>query len=234
MTEVDFKTRSFENTVSKKGHSIPTSWTFIQNFHHTPTNTTYPLLLFFYIQVLCLLLTASFSFSGSSLSWLFWLLTLNSCLNPWIYMLFNPELLKILMFCRRRWVIVQENDGRYKCYTNRNFGNSKRRPEIASNQKLVKSVFQNLRSINFSSTRFQKHQGEDENEEGIAGSDQQARDHSDHLEIRRLVWRQRHRDLFPTQQRRRKQRVQDESLLEFQLVTQVPQSQRDGCSNRKR
>ena len=31
-----------------------------------------------------------------SLNWLFWLFTLNSCLNPWIYMAFNPELVYTL------------------------------------------------------------------------------------------------------------------------------------------
>ncbi len=28
--------------------------------------------------------------------WIFWLYTLNSCLNPWIYMAFNPELVNTL------------------------------------------------------------------------------------------------------------------------------------------
>jgi hypothetical protein len=31
------------------------------------------------------------------INWLFWLLTLNSCLNPWIYMAFNRELVHTLI-----------------------------------------------------------------------------------------------------------------------------------------
>ena len=30
------------------------------------------------------------------MKWIFWLFTLNSCLNPWIYMAFNPELVNTL------------------------------------------------------------------------------------------------------------------------------------------
>ena len=31
-------------------------------------------------------------FSGNAMVWLFWLLTLNSLVNPWIYLAFNSEL----------------------------------------------------------------------------------------------------------------------------------------------
>ncbi len=34
--------------------------------------------------------------------WLFWLFTLNSCLNPWIYLAFNPELVQNLFGRGRR------------------------------------------------------------------------------------------------------------------------------------
>ena len=36
----------------------------------------------------------------ASFNWLFWLYTLNSCLNPWIYMAFNPELITTLFGTR--------------------------------------------------------------------------------------------------------------------------------------
>lgn len=42
-----------------------------------------------------------FEIAVKSMTWLFCMLTLNSCLNPWIYMAFNPELIHIL-FGRRR------------------------------------------------------------------------------------------------------------------------------------
>lgn len=35
-------------------------------------------------------------FSVQSISWLFWLLTLNSVVNPWIYMFFNANLVQAL------------------------------------------------------------------------------------------------------------------------------------------
>jgi hypothetical protein len=37
--------------------------------------------------------------------WLFWLLTLNSVVNPWIYMMFNANLVESLchLFCRANW-----------------------------------------------------------------------------------------------------------------------------------
>ena len=44
--------------------------------------------------------TVSLFFFAEYTMWLNWLFTLNSCLNPWIYMFFNPELIHNL--CGRR------------------------------------------------------------------------------------------------------------------------------------
>ncbi len=43
-----------------------------------------------------------FVLAVKGMDWIFWLYTLNSCLNPWIYMAFNPELIHTLFGGPRR------------------------------------------------------------------------------------------------------------------------------------
>jgi hypothetical protein len=53
-------------------------------------------------------------FPVSSMVWLFWLLTLNSVVNPWIYMMFNANLVESLchIFCRADWGAASKGSNR--------------------------------------------------------------------------------------------------------------------------